>query len=114
MEKISLSTKYSRKGDGCFVEIGCLDGIEYSNTYFFEKIGWNGVCIEAHNDFIDDLRNRPNSTVVHCAVGEDNRKMSLFMRTKLAAFLRWIKMKRKDGRKTIQMISMDLKSKMCR
>jgi FkbM family methyltransferase len=72
-EDFLLDKIFKGKTDGYFVEIGCLDGIEYSNTYYFEKKGWNGVCVEAHNDFISALKkNRPQSAIVHCAVGEDN------------------------------------------
>ncbi len=31
---------------GYFVDIGAADGITFSNTYYFEKIGWNGICFE--------------------------------------------------------------------
>lgn len=31
---------------GTFIEIGADDGIDKSNTKFFEDIGWNGLCIE--------------------------------------------------------------------
>ena len=30
-----------------FVEFGCRNGVEHSNTFAFEKIGWKGLCIEA-------------------------------------------------------------------
>ena len=49
---------FKGKTNGYYVEIGCLDGIEFSNTYFFEKIGWKGACIEAHHDFIADLKEK--------------------------------------------------------
>jgi FkbM family methyltransferase len=55
---------------GTFVEIGCIDGRRFSNTLVLEQRGWRGMCVEAHAAYIDLLRrNRPNSTVVHCAVG---------------------------------------------
>lgn len=31
---------------GIFVDIGAADGIVFSNTYYFEKQGWSGVCFE--------------------------------------------------------------------
>lgn len=59
--------------DGFFVEVGCIDGRLFSNTLHFEEKGWKGMCIEAHQDYIGLLsRNRPNSRVCHCAVGEKN------------------------------------------
>jgi FkbM family methyltransferase len=82
-EDFLLNKIFNEKPRGYFVEVGCLDGIEYSNTYFFEKKGWKGMCIEAHNDFIKDLRlNRPHSTVVHCAVGEADKESVVFYANK--------------------------------
>lgn len=82
-EDFLLDKIFREKPNGYFVEVGCLDGIEYSNTYYFEKKGWNGACIEAHSDFISALtKNRPNSDVVHCAVGEDNIDKVIFYANK--------------------------------
>jgi len=36
----------NQKKDGYFVDIGAHDGISFSNSYFFEQIGWCGICIE--------------------------------------------------------------------
>ena len=33
--------------NGVFVDVGASDGISGNNTYFFEKIGWQGLCIDA-------------------------------------------------------------------
>lgn len=41
LEHLPLPTK------GLFVEIGAYDGIASSNTYGFEREGWEGVCVEA-------------------------------------------------------------------
>lgn len=44
---------------GIFVEIGADDGIDKSNTKFFEDIGWTGLCIEpSPTRFKKLLRNR--------------------------------------------------------
>ncbi len=32
---------------GIFVDVGASDGICGNNTYFFEKMGWQGLCIDA-------------------------------------------------------------------
>ena len=74
---------FQGKRNGFYVEIGCLDGIEFSNTYFFERSGWKGICVEAHNDFIAMLQvNRKNATVVHCAVGEKDAEDEIFYANK--------------------------------
>lgn len=33
---------------GIFVDIGANDGVTYSNSLFFEKKDWTGVCVEPH------------------------------------------------------------------
>lgn len=38
---------FKNKKNGTFLEIGADDGIDKSNTKFFEELGWNGMCIEA-------------------------------------------------------------------
>lgn len=32
---------------GLFLDIGAHDGIDLSNTYLLEKLGWRGLCVEA-------------------------------------------------------------------
>lgn len=77
---------FQHKKTGFFVEIGCLDGIEFSNTYFFEKQGWKGICVEAHKDFVELLKeNRKGSYVVHCAVGERNEEDVIFYANKIGS-----------------------------
>lgn len=31
---------------GYFIDVGAADGITFSNTYYFEKQGWKGICLE--------------------------------------------------------------------
>lgn len=38
---------FKNKKKGFFLEIGADDGIDKSNTKFFEELGWDGMCIEA-------------------------------------------------------------------
>jgi FkbM family methyltransferase len=38
---------FSEKRNGTFVEIGADDGVDKSNTLFFEKnLSWGGICVE--------------------------------------------------------------------
>jgi len=74
-----LLHKVFNKTNGFFIEVGCIDGLRFSNTLFFEKLGWKGLCIEAHNDYIELLnKNRPNSKVVHCAIGDNDKDDVVF------------------------------------
>jgi FkbM family methyltransferase len=37
---------FDQKKNGFYVDIGAHDGITFSNTFVFEQIGWEGICIE--------------------------------------------------------------------
>lgn len=37
---------FSEKTDGFYIDVGANDGVEKSNSYFFEKLGWNGLLFE--------------------------------------------------------------------
>jgi FkbM family methyltransferase len=72
-EDFLLDQLFKEKKRGFFVEVGCIDGKHFSNTLTFEEREWKGMCVEAHADYIEILRqNRPNSIVCHCAVGESD------------------------------------------
>ena len=91
-EDFLLEQIFKGKDQGYFVEIGCLDGIEYINSYHFELRGWSGLCVEAHNGFIDVLKeNRPNSVVVHCAVGAENLDSVQFFANRIGSLSTLVK-----------------------
>jgi FkbM family methyltransferase len=78
-EDILLDEIFKDKKQGFFIEVGCIDGKRFSNTLTFEERGWKGFCIEAHADYIEILKkNRPNSMVCHCAVGEKDEEKVVF------------------------------------
>jgi FkbM family methyltransferase len=57
---------------GYFVEIGALDGIDGSNTKYFEDNGWDGVCVEPNPDLSDTLRKNRKCRVETCAVWRED------------------------------------------
>lgn len=64
-----LSTKFANTKSGVFVEIGAYNGIDMSNTFHFETIGWSGVLVEAVPSLAEQCRkNRPGSTTVNAAI----------------------------------------------
>lgn len=65
---------------GYFIEFGARDGIEHSNTYFFEKQGWDGLLIEpTEADFNKLLINRPRSTALHGALCDKAGKRNFWL-----------------------------------
>jgi FkbM family methyltransferase len=79
-EDFLLDKIFWGKTDGFFVEVGCIDGRRFSNTLIFEERGWRGLCIEAHERYVDLIeKNRPHSVVCHCAAGEaDNDNVTFY------------------------------------
>ncbi|KAJ3253220.1 hypothetical protein HK103_000808 [Boothiomyces macroporosus] len=61
---------------GFFIEFGARNGIEHSNTYFFEKVlGWKGLLAEAFPEEQKDIaNNRPNSIIIDGAISDTNGK----------------------------------------
>lgn len=72
---------------GVFVDVGALDGIEYSNSYLFELANWKGVCIEAHPKYAAICKkNRPKSIVVHAAAADEDKAEVPFYTTSFGSF----------------------------
>lgn len=56
------SSKNLIKYNGYFVDIGAHDGISFSNSKFFEELGWKGVCVEPNPQIFNELENNRNSS----------------------------------------------------
>lgn len=73
-EDYSFYTYYFKNEmNGIYVELGALDGIKYSNTYFYEHfLGWSGILIEGGlKNCYSLLKNqylRPRSQIVCTAI----------------------------------------------
>lgn len=61
---------------GVFVEVGALDGMQDSNSLFFEaELGWTGLCVEPNPDSYARLVNNRKCACVNCAVGSSEKIM---------------------------------------
>ncbi|AEM21637.1 putative methyltransferase FkbM family [Brachyspira intermedia PWS/A] len=59
---------FSGKKKGFFIDIGANDGIKISNTYFFEKLGWSGICVEANPIIYEQLEKNRNCDLYNAAI----------------------------------------------
>lgn len=59
--------------NGFFVDVGASDGIRFSNSYFLELNGWDGICVEAHPDYYDLLKKNRKAKCCWCAAGDTNQ-----------------------------------------
>jgi FkbM family methyltransferase len=53
---------------GVFVEVGAADGVIGSNTLYFERLGWDGLLVEANPIAAAKCREVRRVPVVECAV----------------------------------------------
>ena len=48
-DKYIIENFFKNKTNGFFVELGALDGIQFSNTYYLENnMNWSGVLIDSN------------------------------------------------------------------
>ena len=72
LEDVRIYRRYfAGKRNGFFLEMGALDGLQFSNTLIYEQcFGWNGILIEAEPTNAAALKkNRPCAITVHAAGG---------------------------------------------
>ena len=70
-EDILLWNFFDHKREGFYVEVGAYDGVGFSNTYFFEAVGWTGLLIEPVPELYRAcLSSRPYSRVINTVVGK--------------------------------------------
>lgn len=71
-EDLILFDFFQGRRNGVFVEVGAYDGVNLSNTYFLEALGWNGVLVEANPErYRQCVASRPFSRSVHAAAVSD-------------------------------------------
>lgn len=62
------------KKNGFFVEIGVLDGICHSQSYFFEKyLNWQGIIVEPHPIWYDRIIENRNCKFATTPVSDENK-----------------------------------------
>lgn len=67
------------KEDGFFVDVGSAHPIDESVTFFFDRKGWNGLCIDAfpqRKDLYEKLR--PNSKLIDQYIINDGTESSFY------------------------------------
>ena len=71
-DKYIIENFFLNKKNGVFLELGAMDGIKFSNTYYLEKyMGWAGVLIEPTQSLFEKLKiNRPNSKCYNYIISE--------------------------------------------
>lgn len=72
---------FYNKKDGYFVDIGAHNGERDSNSLFFEKLGWIGVCIEPNPEMFTKLKSLRTCLCLPYAVSDKNEINTFFQIT---------------------------------
>lgn len=72
-----LEQIFGRRTGNC-IEIGAFDGVAGSNTYHFEKIGWNCLLIEPNPKLTNVIRASRQCKLIPSAVGEKEGTLRFF------------------------------------
>lgn len=70
-EKFLNDNYFHNKKDGIFVDIGAHNGITYSNSKFFEEMGWRGMCVEPNPEVFKQLRENRNCICENYAISDE-------------------------------------------
>lgn len=73
-----------RTEPGTFVDVGAYDGVTFSNTLLFERLGWMGVCVEPLPPAFSKLRSSRKAICVNCAVA-DRAGEAMFVEAEMPA-----------------------------
>lgn len=69
-DKFVYENYFQGKTNGYFVDIGAHDGTTFSNSKFFEELGWNGVCVEPNPKVFEVLSSTRKCKCVMKAVAD--------------------------------------------
>lgn len=61
-----------KKKRGFFVDIGAHDGVSINNSYLFERLGWNGFCVEANPKTFEELKKNRKCDTYNLAIFSKN------------------------------------------
>lgn len=55
---------------GVFLDIGANDGAKFSNSLFFEELGWEGICVEPNPIIFEKLKDARNCHCINACVSD--------------------------------------------
>jgi FkbM family methyltransferase len=80
-DKFVHETYFKNKNKGYFVDIGAHDGVTFSNSKFFEELGWDGVCVEPNPKIFKILINNRKCNCVKKAITNNTKTAQFFQIT---------------------------------
>lgn len=74
-----LNEIFGEKNDGYCIEVGANDGINDSNTFYFEKQGWDCVLVEPNPDLCESIRKFRRATLYEVAASSGKGQVELLI-----------------------------------
>lgn len=74
-----LLDKIFNKQQGCCIEVGGFDGVTGSNTYFFEKRGWQCLVVEPMPEFCEKIRAARSCEVAEIAASDKAGEVQFYV-----------------------------------
>ncbi len=72
-----LSRIFRGRRHGVCVEVGAYDGTTFSNTLYFESIGWRVVLVEPNAELCRLIRQRRKARLFECAASSSRGRITL-------------------------------------
>lgn len=86
-EDCLLWSFFGKRHTGFYVDVGAFDGRYVSNTYAFEQMGWQGICVEPHPVSFKMLRELRTAICVNAACVSDQDTQLVKLYTEKLGFL---------------------------
>ncbi len=82
-EDLIIKKLLSNKKNGFYLDIGCNNPIQNSNTFRLYLKGWRGICIDGNADFIKRFSKiRKRDICLHAIVSDEPRAVSFYINHK--------------------------------
>lgn len=74
-----LAKIFNEKCEGLCIEVGANDGVNDSNTMYFENVGWDCILIEPNPVLCQMIRASRKASLIEVAASDKNGETSLFV-----------------------------------
>lgn len=71
---------FNGRSTGFFLDIGAFDGLEISNTWALEQLGWDGICIEPVPEIFARLSANRGCHLVNAALARESGHAAPFLK----------------------------------
>jgi FkbM family methyltransferase len=106
---------FQDKQQGLCVEVCGFNGVDASNSYFFEKLGWRCIVVEPIPELCEKIRSKRKCRLFNCAAGDYNGETKFYVHEQdpIVSSLNFTKVQldyQKYNRQTLREIPVEMKT----